>query len=362
MKKQISVIVGVWLFFVCFHLLLKDQVFSPVENRYLQERPKWSMDAFIDGSFGDELESWLLDQLPGRDGWVQIRSLLSKSMGRSENGGVYFGEKQYLLETFQEYDKTLLSKNLDKVSSFFGAMEELGVESHLILVPTAAEILNEYVPDYAPELSQKELLDEIEPRVPRLLRVEDALKAHAQEEIYYRTDHHWTSLGAYYAYASYLEQTGRQAMEAEAYVQEILSRDFYGTSYAKAGLYSIKPDAITAMYPDHGSITVDYGTGVLEDTLYDRSFLSKRDQYRVFLKGNYPLTTIRTDVKNGKKLLLVKDSYANTFVQFLISDYEEIQMVDLRYFHMPLADYAKEQKFTEVLMLYQLKNFAENSI
>lgn len=389
MKKQIVILTGIWILFVTVHLCSQDQVFSQAENRYLQERPKWSKEHMLDGTFADEMEKWLLDQLPGRDSFVQLRTLVGKALGRTENQEVYFGKKEYLLESFTGYEEELLQKNLDTVETFFHEMEDAGAKCHLMLVPTAAGILKEHLPSNAPELDQEHLLDQIEQEVSQLIRVEDALRSHDQEEIYYRTDHHWTSLGAYYAYASFLEQTGREAKPLKTYVQEVLSTSFYGTNYAKAGLYDTRPDKILAMYQPgqeekvaqemeasavemeqkadaeeekSGKLTVDYGSNTVETSLYDRSFLSKRDQYRVFLKGNYPLTTIRTGIENGKKLLLVKDSYANTFVQFLVSDYEEIHMVDLRYFYLSLEDYAKEQGFTDILVLYQLKNFAKETV
>lgn len=362
MKKQIAVLSGVWLVLVVAHFALEDRVFSPVENRYLQQRPQLTTEGLLDGTYTEETEEWLLDQMPGRDGWVQARTLLAKLMGRTENQGVYFGKNDYLLENFTEYSQETFAQNLETTQSFLEEMEQLGVGGNLLLVPTAAYILQDHVPANAPELNQDKLFLQAQEEVPGLIRVEDALEEHKQEEIYYRTDHHWTSLGAYYAYEAFLEQTGREAQPLESYTQEQLSDTFYGTSYAKAGLYNIEPDVITAMYLPHQELSVDYGDGTTGDSLYDRSFLSKRDQYRVFLKGNYPLVTIRTGVENEKKLLLIKDSYANTFVQFLVSDYEEIQMVDLRYFNASLLDYAKEQDFTDVLVLYQIKNYVQEKL
>lgn len=387
-KRQLMVLLGAWLVLVLAFLGKPEKIFSEAENRYLQRRPKWSLASFEKGIFGEELEKWISDQLPGRDGWVQGKTLLARFLGRRENQGIYFGREEYLLETFQEYDQKLFAENLTSVARLFKLLEDTGTKGYLLLAPTAGAVMPSHLPAYAPELDQDQLFSQAEEHVPGVIRVEEALRAHQEEYIYYRTDHHWTSLGAYYAYEAFRKQTGREAFPREAYTEEILSRDFYGTSYPRAGSYAITPDWITAMYlpgrekpseVQDGNIqkeeelsgdpkmagqmlTVDYGNGETEQTLYDRSFLKKRDQYRVFLKGNYPLVTIHTGVENGKKLLLIKDSYANTFVQFLVSDYEEIQMVDLRYFKASLTDYAAKQKFTEVLVLYQIKNFVQESI
>lgn len=372
---QLALLAAAWAMLLLLFLGKKDVVFSQAENRYLQTRPDWSWKAFRSGAYGEELEKWFSDQLPGRDDWVRGKTLLARALGRRENQGIYFGKESWLLESFQEYDAGVYQKNLESVSGFLGVMEEQGIQGYLLLAPTAGEVLPANLPAFAPELSQSQLFSQAEAQVPGTIRVEEALKAHSDEYIYYRTDHHWTSLGAYYAYEEFRRQTGREALPRHAYEEEILSKDFYGTSYARAGSYGIPPDSITAMYlpgmeksgteagkGDGQAIAVDYGDGQIFHTLYDRSFLEKRDQYRVFLKGNYPLVTIRTNADNEKKLLLVKDSYANTFVQFLTGDYREIQMVDLRYFKASLMEYAAEQEFTEILVLYQIKKFAQDTI
>lgn len=362
---QLGLLAGAWALFLILFLAKPSVVFSEAENRYLQEKPAFTWNALKSGVYGEELEKWFSDQLPYRDSLVQGKTLLSRALGRTENQGIYLGKNSYLLEAFQEYDPEIFQENLESVGQFLEAMEEKGMEGHLLLAPTAGEVLPHYLPAFAPELDQGQLISQAQARVPGAILVEDALKSHSQEYVYYRTDHHWTSLGAYYAYEAFREQTGREALPQEAYEEEILSRNFYGTSYSRAGSYDISPDSIMAMYLpgiEGDGLAVDYGDGKLYHSIYDRSFLKKRDQYRVFLKGNYPLVKIHTGVENGKKLLLVKDSYANTFVQFLLTDYQEIQMVDLRHFKASLAEYAAEQDFTEVLVLYQVKKFAQERI
>ena len=369
MKQRIWVLGVVWLVFSLFSIGMPEKIFSEAENRYLQQKPKLKVEAVLDGTYMEDFEAWMSDQLVLRDELVALKASVDQVTGRSDSGGVYLGRDGYLLEMFTKIEEKRWERNVDETADFLKQMEARGVEGHFLMVPTAAYVLEEKLPAFAPELNQEELMEKLQERIPGFIPVAAYLKQVAAaaedsdgEQLYYRTDHHWTSLGAYYAYAAFCRETGRAEPVLSDYETSVLSTEFYGTGYAKAGLYHLKPDTMMAMHRKEQSlVTVDYGTGEPETTLYDRTFLEKRDKYRVFLKGNYPLTKITTAVKNGKKLLLIKDSYANIFVQFLTEEYEEIHLIDLRYFKQEPETYVTDQGITEVLFLYQIKNFAEDT-
>lgn len=365
MKQKVIWILGLWAAFAVWNFLTPQKSFSEAENRYLQEKPEPDGEDILDGSYMEDYEIWMADQLLFRDGFVSLKASADRLAGQGDSGGVYLGKDGYLLEMFTERDweekREQFEKNVNYASSFLARMEEEGKRVHFLMVPTGSCIMAEKLPAFAPEVSQDRLFEELSEKLPGFVDCrEELLAAKGEEQLYYRTDHHWTSMGAWYAYRALARAEGRELPELTSYTRETLSTEFYGTSYAKAGLYTIKPDTMEAIYPKEGeSVRVDYGDGVTENTLYDRSFLSRRDKYRVFLKGNYPLTKIETAQKNGKRLLLVKDSFANTFIQFLTEDYEEIHVIDPRYFKMDLEEYTKDKKITDVLFLYQIKNFAE---
>ena len=192
--------------------------------------------------------------------------------------------------------------------------------------------------------------------------VRGALAAHNGEYIYYRTDHHWTSLGAYYAYQSWRESEGISCRSIDDFEQQELSNSFLGSTYSKANLFTVRPDVMTAMFPKNlGALTVNYNLGQrVTDTIYETKYLNRRDKYPVYLDGNQPLVSISTGVSNGKRLMLIKDSYANTFVQMLLTDYEEIIMVDLRYMKAPLHPIIQEKNITDILIQYNLKGFSSD--
>lgn len=370
MKQKVWILGGLWLAFFLLNLLTPNRVFSEAENRYLAKRPELEAKEVLDGDYMEDYEIWMSDQLLFRDGFVGLKATSDKALGRGDSGGVYLGKDGYLLEELQELDEEKLKKNTTVAAGFLKGLKAQGVEGHFLMVPTGACIMKDKLPPFAPELSQEELFKELAAELPGFLDVTETLKAarerstgkEAADQLYYRTDHHWTSLGAYYAYEAFCRETDREVPDLSEYEIRTLSEEFYGTSYARAGLYILKPDIMTSMLKKDGvKVQVDYGTGEAEDSLYDESFLSRRDKYRVFLKGNYPLTRITTSNQNGEKLLLIKDSYANTFVQFLVEDYEEIHMIDPRLFRQNPVEYAREQGITEVLFLYQIKNFAEDT-
>lgn len=182
-----------------------------------------------------------------------------------------------------------------------------------------------------------------------------ALAAHSSESIYYRTDHHWTSLGAYYAYCAWhgIEPT------AGEWTQEVLCDDFYGTTWNKVPLPSVPAEEITAWYK-HINRSVSYNNGQYEtDSIYERKYLSGSDQYAVFLNSNQAQTVIEGSGKSGK-FLLIKDSYGNTFSQFPVEDYAEVHVLDLRFFKGDVAEYAKENSITDTLVLYGTQNFVKD--
>ena len=183
-----------------------------------------------------------------------------------------------------------------------------------------------------------------------------ALTAHSSENIYYRTDHHWTSLGAYYAYCAWRDIEPA----AGEWTQEILCGNFRGTTWNKVPLPTVPAEEITAWYK-HEYHNVSYNGGEYEtNSIYECKYLSGSDQHAVFLNSNQAQTVISGSGKSGK-LLLIKDSYGNTFSQFPVEDYAEVHVLDLRFFKGDVAEYAKENGITDTLVLYGTQNFVKDT-
>lgn len=338
-------------------LLLPDRYYSEREKRTLTQRPEFTADNFFSGKFGDELEKYLADQVPIRDEWVTLKTYLELAVGKRESGGVYIGKSEYLMDKFTSYSKKQLQANAEALAHLQRELEAKGVSMNTILVPVAAQVLTDKLPAYAPTADYEKILYILQRAGLNTADVIATLSAHASEDIYYRTDHHWTSLGAYYAYCVWrgIEPT------ADEWTKEILCDNFYGTTWNKVPLPTIPAEEIIAwyQYPER-SVSYnggDYKTG----SIYERKYLDGSDQYAVFLNSNQAQTVIQGSGESGK-LLLIKDSYGNTFAQFPVEDYAEVHVLDLRFFRDNLVAYAKENGITDTLVLYGVQNFVKSAI
>ena len=337
-------------------LLLPDRYYSEREKRTLTQKPKFTVADFISGKFSDNLESYLTDQVPLRDGWVTMKTYMELAIGKRESGGVYICKDKYLMDKFTSYSKKQLAANAAALADLQEKLAAEGVSMNTILVPMAAQVLTDKLPAYAPVADYAAILQVLTDAGVDTTDVLSVLAARSSENIYYRTDHHWTSLGAYYAYCAW---RGIEPNVGE-WTQEILCDNFHGTTWNKVPLPTVPAEEITAWY-QHPTRHVSYNNDQYEiESIYERKYLSGSDQYAVFLNSNQAQTVIEGSGKNGK-LLLIKDSYGNTFSQFPVEDCAEVHVLDLCFFKGDVAEYARENGITDALVLYGVQNFAKDT-
>ena len=344
--------------------LSHQRTYSPVEKRELQTRPEISITKVLDGRFQKKYESYLRDQFPGRDHWVSFQTDMELFMGKNEIHNVYIGKNHYLLEhyTEKEFDPQQISKNLQALEKFVGKAKQ-NADVHVMMVPTKSWILREKLPAFAPHYKEQKFYDALQQKLEKedvLISVEPVLDAHKEEEIYYRTDHHWTTLGAWYAYEQYTKAVGGDLQRAQGKKKfRCISKDFYGTTYAKIN-YARHADKIE-IYEPADKLRVVYNMGEKKTkTLYDFSFLKTADQYSVFTGGNQAVLEITGGIKNGKTLLLIKDSFANSILPFLAEDYEKLVVVDLRQLNVSGDRLLEMFSPTDILILYNSAQFAQD--
>ena len=336
-------------------LVMPDRYYSEREKRTLTQKPQFTIADFTSGKFGDNLESYLSDQVPLRDNWVTMKTYMELAIGKRESGGVYLCKDQYLMDKFTAYSKKQLTANVEALAELQSKLAAEGIAINTLLVPVAAQVLTDKLPAYAPVADYAAILQVLTDAGVDTTDVLSALAAHSSENIYYRTDHHWTSLGAYYAYCAW------RGIEpnVDEWTQEILCDNFHGTTWNKVPLPSVPAEEITAWY-QHPTRHVSYNDGQYEtDSIYERKYLDGSDQYAVFLNSNQAQTVIEGSGKSGK-LLLIKDSYGNTFSQFPVEDYVEVHVIDLRFFKGDVVEYVKENGITDTLVLYGTQNFAKD--
>ena len=344
--------------------LSHQRTYSPVEKRELQTRPEISITKVLDGRFQKKYESYLRDQFPGRDHWVSFQTDMELFMGKNEIHNVYIGKNHYLLEhyTEKEFDPQQISKNLQALEKFVGKTKQ-NADVHVMMVPTKSWVLREKLPAFAPHYKEQKFYDALQQKLEKedvLISVEPLLDAHKEEEIYYRTDHHWTTLGAWYAYEQYTKAVGGDLQRAQGKKKfRCISKDFYGTTYAKIN-YARQADKIE-IYEPADKLRVVYNMGEKKTkTLYDFSFLKTADQYSVFTGGNQAVLEITGGIKNGKTLLLIKDSFANSILPFLAEDYEKLVVVDLRQLNVSGDRLLEMFSPTDILILYNSAQFAQD--
>ena len=349
-----------------------DREFSQVENRNLQQLPEVDFGTpgklfkdgnFFNGQFRRDFETYTTDQFVGRDGWIALKSSTERALGKKENNDVYFAADDTLITRFDQPDAEDVAENLTYVTAF---VENVDVPVVFSLIPTQACIWADRLPEGAPNASQTGLMDQAREAVTGAAwaDVYTPLMEHRDEDIFYRTDHHWTSLGAYYGYTGLAGALGYDPVPLSDYTPTVRSTEFYGTVFSSSGVRWVEPDTITTYVPDDGitvvSHTYDSAGNPAEEqrALYVESFLSVKDKYSMFLGGNQSLGVVKNaNNPDGPKLLIIRDSYADSLVPFLTAHYSEIHLIDPRYYHLSVKDYVAQNGIDQALVLYSVPNF-----
>lgn len=360
-----KITIGVFLVLIFGITLLnaftKDVGFSESENRYLAQKPVFSFESLLNGEYTKDMESYLSDQIIARDLFVSVKSQAEYIIGKKDTKDVFFAKEGYLINKYDQWnvDEAVLNRNLEGIVGYINkATKVLGDnKAHVMLIPTSQELNKDKIPPFAPTYDQQQALESISKSIPENSFINTFSVLKEVENSYYKTDHHWTTDGAFEVYLEFKRQAGLGGLNREDFLREVVSKEFWGTTYSKARLFSTKPDELIRYIPKQGEqFIMDINMGqIIKNTLYDESYLEKRDQYSYFLGGNNPLVKITSSNDNGKKLLIIKDSFAHCLAPMLANDYQEIHLLDLRYYNGSTFDYISENGITDTLVLY---NFA----
>ena len=356
------------LFLICLlNIVWPSREFSEKENRMLEQKPELTLSGIESGRFMEQYESYQSDQIAGRDLWVQLKTRVDLLMGKRESNGVYKGKSKYLMEDIKTPNQEQMEHNLASMCSFQEAYPDIPM--YMMLVPNAANVLSDKLPSFAVTRDQDKDFAEIQKALKGHLTwvdVSSAMKDHKSENIYYHTDHHWTSLGAKYGYealAEALQLDTSKEVELKPYA---VSDSFNGTLSATSGYETGYEEPMYVYLPKEEGTGPEVVVSYVEEqekkaTLYDTSKLKEKDKYAMFLGGNSGLIDIRTTADSTDRLLIVKDSYANSLVPFLTPYYREIFMVDPRYYYGDIHEIMENNKITSVLFLYNGNTFVEDN-
>jgi hypothetical protein len=374
MSKKYSVFITVlfclFIFgFGIFQFILPDRDFSDQENRFLSQFKAPTADTLRTGKFMEDFEDYITDQFPLRDQWIQLKALSERTLGKQENNKVYFGtDGQTLFAQFNTPTDEELSQRVGFVNSLG---DNLDVPVYFSLVPDKTFVQSELLPANAPNVDDGSTISGAEALCGDNVTYIDLRWVLGNDRgAFYRTDHHWTTMGAQKAGQALLEGMGliQQAEDLKVlgyqglpYTQ--VSDSFYGTTYSSSGAGWVEPDSICTVIPEGGAqghITVTgYPEGTpIESSLYHPEKLEVKDKYAYFLGGNQPLCVIQNPDAEGGKLLVIRDSYSDSLAPFLAEEFQEVHLFDLRYNNMPLKQYVADNGIDQVLVLYSVSNFS----
>lgn len=250
----------------------------------------------------------------------------------------------------------------------------------LMPIPTAAAFYSPAGSEQTDEeYSTLNYLFEHTPRSVRCVDVHTILGLHAAEDIYARTDHHWLPLGAYYAAKRFATLAGlpfRDIRDTTAYSEHVI-RDFCGTMYKYSRNIEVKrnPELFIYWKPVAVDYTTDFTTYTFaaphrvtgeKGPLRDKYFRDYPDgaaaAYCTFLGGDARLTHVKTSTRTGRRVLFVKDSFGNAIPGYLFYSFDELHVVDCRFFNKNLTEYVHDHNITDVVLCNNLKFMADKKI
>lgn len=369
MKKISKTINDIVLCFLLFTFSLaliftfffsKDKSFSDKENRVLKTRPKFSFEKLLDGKYFSEFTKYCTDQFPYRETFTGVSSIIDLSMGRTETNSIIVSGEKVLISRHDYQNLQVLNENLKAISSFIKRNNENSLPTFITVAPRSIDINKEKLPNYFSSsygvTEYNELYKSIDPS--NLIDTLPSLSTATESgtKTFYNTDHHWTTHGAYIAYLEIAKMLNVVPYPIDYFNIQTVSTDFLGTSFQRSALYDFeyKDEIVLYRYENDNKITVTKNEE--SQTLYDFSALETTDKYSVFLGGNTDIIKIKNSTKR-QKLMLIKDSFANSVIPFLALHFD-IDVIDFRYYKGNISQYLTSNEFDAVLILYGIDTLA----
>ena len=372
-----------------FYLILPEQKISIGEKRKLARIPNLTFDNYINGTWSDSIEKFVDDQFPFRNSFIKMADIFNSCKGlklenqekifinpnrkkyRKNSDGTEIKEQKYLDDFDEAYSGSLLIIN--------GSVYPMGGGSPAMAKKFSA-MLNEYAEKlkgqtrvfsavaplssaFIPALKyrnynaqNKQTLQAINQTLGNgaiFCDVFDELNRHADEKMYFSTDHHWNAKGAYYAYVAFCRSAGFIAVDRSEMDKKI-KYDFLGSLYQLTRDPSVKanPDTLEYYVPRVNTTAVRYNANNYNNPIKTNVFSHNSrggNSYLTFLGGDAPLIKINTSVKNGKKAVVIKNSMGNAFAVYLISHYEEIYVMDFRYSNHNLMNLIEKNSINDLI-------------
>ena len=346
---------------------------SETENRTLQQRPVLTWDSLLAGEFADDYEEYLSDQFILRDNWITLKTAAERATLKQETGDVYFAKDGYLIEKHTGvFTSETAARNVQQLSDFMQMMSGKYDADHLscIVVPNAVDVLRDKLPPFADPYDEEIYLQKIRESLPEGVWVDSSsvlTEQHAKEgtdpdysQLYYRTDHHWKTGSAFLVFSKWLEQKNIASASPDQYTVTKVTDSFEGTIASRLGIRG-RADSIERYDPaePYDYYLIYNQSDDIRNSVYRDSYLDTKDKYAYFYGGNYGLVeTKMPDADTGRRLLIIKDSYAHCFTPFTYRYFDEVDMVDPRYYNDSISQLMDSKDYTDVLFLFNAAGFA----
>lgn len=360
--------ITIWVVIVIINFIWTKEIFSEEENRMLATIPRYSFESFVSGEYLNGVNNYINDHFAFRNFYLKLNSWWEVDvMGKEENNGVFIGKNGYLFEKFNysEEEQKNVSHNIKTISYFASKMDGQNIPTYFVIVPNSIYINRDMLPNNVEVQSQKEIINQIYTEIVNTENVnvvESLEEANKSRQMYFKTDHHMNSDGAYVVYNELCKKANIPIKEISVFNRVTVSNDFLGTFDSKAQLVNQEADELF-VYQNETNTNIKEAIYDKQTTrsIFNEEYLKGKDKYSYFLNGNNSKAIIKTNIKNNKKLLVIKDSYAHIMSQFLCQNYSEIHFLDPRYTNFNYIDYAKENGITDVLFLYNLSTFVQDT-
>ncbi len=349
-------------------IIFPKSEFSESENRMLAQRPEFSLESLINGEFTEKMSDYCADHFPMRNELLYLKAEAELAMLKGENNGVIKGSNGYLIKNADRADPDIIKENLAYLNQFY---DKLSCPVYYAFAPRSVDILKNYIPsDYPIEKSEQ-----LWQNVGKIIKEDDnryidlygELSEHDDEQIYYKTDHHWTALGAYYAYAKIVTDMGEMPYSYSDFEVERASDSFYGTTWSFGCIPFIEPDSIDFLrfYADE-KFEVTVGGKKTQTGLYDREYLTVKDKYSSYITSTvngYIKIEAKEKEKDRKTIVLIKDSFAHAVAPMLARHFDLI-MIDTRYYSPKIGEItsmAESGEINAVVALFGVNGLNDES-
>lgn len=361
MKKILFIIISfIVVVLSMMFIFCKKVEFSENENRYLEKMPAFKIETLVNGKYINELQSFITDHFPFRNFFVGLKTRVDILIGKKNIDDIYLGKDNYMLTRYNAIDD---NKVIEILNKFKNNKDDKNIS--LILIPSSISIYSEKLPKYAITDSEIDVINNIYENVNmnNIKLYDSFMNLKKSNDVFYKTDHHYTTYGAYSVYLEYCYNNNIVPLDISYFNITEFSDKFYGTLYSKTNYYDALPDSIY-LFKTNTDYDVEYmDSHVVTKSLYDYDYINKKDKYSVFLSNNHSLINIvNNDIDSNKELLVIKDSYGNSFVPFISENYKKVHVVDLRYNLNSMTKYLKNNSnINDVVIIYNINTINNES-